>query len=351
MFKKIIRSILVPVLAIILAILIAAGFVVASTGYGYFDSLGTLMETIYQGSFGSINKISDTMTFFTIYVLTGLANAVAFRTGLFNIGVEGQFIMGGLAAAIVGLIPGLPMIIHVPLMIIAGIIAGALCAAIPGYLKAKRGTNEVVNTIMLNYIVLWFSNYVIKYFINDGTNPYSKEIQSSAMLYRFFDGGNNANIGIFFSLIAVVVVSVMISRTRSGYELRAVGLSPYAAEYGGISIKKNIVLAMVISGALAGLAGAGYTGGVNYKVFYLTTMYGFGTDGITVSLIGKNNPIGVVFSALLIASLNASQSTLQGAGIPKQIVFIIQAIIIIFVAADYVFNKYLLNRKKSEVAA
>ena len=108
---------------------------------------------------------------------------------------------------------------------------------------------------------------------------------------------------------------------------------------------------MVISGALAGLAGAGYTGGVNHKVFYLTTMYGFGTDGITVSLIGKNNPIGVVFSALLIASLNASQSTLQGAGIPKQIVFIIQAIIIIFVAVDYVFNKYLLNRKKSEVAA
>ncbi|CDM68149.1 Sugar ABC transporter, permease protein [Clostridium bornimense] len=351
MFKKIIRPILVPIISIVLAVLIAAIFVMMSTGYGYFDSLGTLIETIYMGSFGSINKISDTMTFFTVLLLTGLANAVAFRTGLFNIGVEGQFIIGGLVATIVGFIPGLPMIVHVPLMILAGIIAGALWAAIPGYLKAKRGTNEVVNTIMLNYIALWFSNYIIKYFISDGSNPYSKEIESSSMLYRFFEGGNNANIGIFFSLIAVVIVAVLISRSRSGYELRAVGLSPYAAEYGGVSIKKNIVLAMVISGALAGLAGASYTGGVNHKIFYLTTMYGFGTDGITVSLIGKNNPIGVIFSALLIASLNASQSTLQGAGIPKQIVFIIQAIIIIFVAADYVFNKYLLNRKKSEVVA
>lgn len=345
-----VKSIAFPLISIIVAILVSGFFVLWAKGYPlyqYFSALGELFRTIVSGAFGNQRKSLETLVYVTPLLFTGVANAVAFRCGLFNIGVEGQFIVGMLAASIVGLIPGLSIWVHIPLLVIAGTLAGMLWGAIPGYLKAKVGINEVVNTIMMNYIAMYFSNWVTERTIftvpNQANTPV---IQPSAQLPRFIPL-SQANISIFVAIICAILIYWLFWKTTIGYEIRAVGINPYAGEYGGINIKKNIILAMAISGALAGMGGALHMSGVKLQSQDLMAFTGFGTDGIAVALLAKSNPIGCIISAVLFGALSSSSKTLQLNGIPKEIVYLIQAIIIIFVSSDYII-KYLSARRKKK---
>lgn len=344
--KSIAKAAGFPIISIVIAMIIAVFFVMWAMNEGFFSAAGTLFSAIWQGSFGSKFSVTETMVFVTPLLFTGLANAIAFKTGLFNIGVEGQFTIGILVAAILGLIPGLPGFIHVIIVILGGMIGGALWGAIPGYLKAKFGTSEVVNTIMMNYIAMYLVNYVVMGPLNVKGAAESPTIQKSAMLWHFAGSSYRVNTGLFLGIIAVFVVYFILWKTTYGYELRAVGLSPYAAEYGGISIKKNIIFAMVLSGAIAGIGGAVHVAGIQLKAIQLFQFTGFGMDGIAVALLAKSNPIGVLFSALLFGALNSSSLNLQLQGIPKEIVYIIQGVIIIFVAADYIYKWIGEKRKK-----
>jgi simple sugar transport system permease protein len=346
------KSLVFPLASIVISIVVAVFFVMWAKKYGihqYFKALEDLYKVIWSGSFGSSYKALDTLVYVTPLIFTGVANAIAFRCGLFNIGVEGQFTMGMLAAALLGLIPGLNPWIHVPLVILGGMLAGSLWAGIPGYLKAKIGTNEVVNTIMMNYIALNFVNWVIlrSSFAVQGKAS-TAGIQKSAELWRFAGGTNRVNISIFIAIAVAIIIYWLIWKTTVGYEIRAVGLNATAAEYGGINIAKNTVLAMALSGAVAGIGGATHMAGIQHQFQSMLGFVGYGLDGIAVALLAKKHPIGCIAAAVLFGALNSSSKTLQLNGIPKEIVYLIQSIIIIFVASDYIM-KYFAQKKKKKV--
>jgi len=350
--KNALKTLAFPFFAIIVSIFVAVFFVMWAKGYSilqYFSALGDLFGLIYKGGFGNERVTFVTVSEVTPLIFTGVANAIAFKCGLFNIGVAGQFILGMLAAAFVGTIPGLNPIIHIILIIAAGFIAGGIWGAIPGYLKAKVGTHEVINTIMMNYISIYLANFLV---LRTGFGIKGKSstetIQSSAQLYRFVSG-SEANISVFLAIAVAIFIFWLLWKTTVGYEIRAVGINPHAAEYGGINVAKNTVLAMVLSGGIAGIGGATHVAGVlhNVKDFMALPSYGF--DGIAVALLAKSNPIGCIASALLFGTLNSSARTLQLNGIPKDIVYLIQAIIIIFVATDYIVKYFSEKKKKGAI--
>lgn len=342
------KSLLFPFLAVILSIFVAVFFVMWAKGYSitqYFTALGTLFKLIWKGSFATKRNALNTLVFVTPLIFTGVANAIAFRCGLFNIGVEGQFIVGMGAAALIGLIPGLSPMIHIPLVIIIGIIAGGIWGGIPGYLKAKFGTNEVINTIMMNFIGMYIVNWMIlRTRFGVKATSSTPVVQRSAQLLKF-SKISNANVSLILAIIIAIFIYWLLWKTTVGYEIRAVGINPYGSEYGGINISKNIILAMVLSGAIAGMGGATHVAGVMHQVQDMMAFPNFGFDGIAVALLAKNNPIGCIPAAVLFGALNSSSKVLQLNGIPKEIVALIQAVIIIFVATDYII-KYFEDRKK-----
>jgi len=344
------KSVAFPLLAIFISIFVAVFFVMWAKGYSilqYFTALTDLFRIIWTGCFGDQATTLNTIMFVTPLIFTGVAHSVAFRTGLFNIGVEGQFIVGMLACSLLGLIPGLSPVIHIPLILIGGVVAGSIWAAIPGYLKAKVGTNEVINTIMMNYLSMALVNFVVlRTAFGEKGKANTPMIKGSAMLMNF--SGSRANVGVFIAIAVAIFIAWLLWKTTIGYEVRAVGINPYGAEYGGVNIAKNTVLAMVISGAIAGLGGAAHVSGVMHQQFDLTTVPGFGFDGIAVALLAKNHPIGCIASAVLFGALNASSKMLQLNDIPKEIVYLIQAVIIIFVATDYIVRYFAEKKKKKE---
>lgn len=350
-FTNVLKSLAFPLLAIIVSIFVSVFFVMWAKGYSitqYFSAFSDLFSTIWKGSFGDKRKTLETMVYVTPLIFTGVANAIAFRCGLFNIGVEGQFIVGMVSAAVIGLIPGLNPVIHAILIIIGGIVAGSIWAGIPGYLKAKIGTNEVINTIMMNYLGLYFANYIIlrsKFAVKASAS--TPIIQKSAQLLRF-SNMSRANISLIIGIIFAILIYWILWKTTVGYEIRAVGFNPSGAEYGGINIAKNTVLAMVISGAIAGIGGATHVAGVMLQAKDMVALPGFGFDGIAVALLAKNNPIACIPSAILFGALNSSSKMLQLNGIPKEIVYLVQSIIIIFVATDYIV-KYFSEKKNRKV--
>ncbi|WP_392486124.1 ABC transporter permease [Haloimpatiens sp. FM7315] len=346
--KKSLKSLIFPLVAIILSIFVAVFFVMWAKGYSilqYFSALAKLFELIWKGSFATKRNALNTLVYVTPLIFTGVANAIAFRCGLFNIGVEGQFIVGMGAAAVVGLIPGLSPALHIPLVIISGIIAGGIWGGIPGYLKAKFGTNEVINTIMMNFIGMYLVNFIIlrtKFGVKASAS--TPIIQKSAKIFRF-SNISNANLSLIIAIVVAIFIYWLLWKTTVGYEIRAVGINPYGSEYGGINISKNIILAMLLSGAIAGIGGATHVAGVLYQVQDMMVFPNFGFDGIAVALLAKSNPIGCIPAAILFGALNSSSRVLQLNGIPKEIVALIQSVIIIFVATDYIV-KYFEDRKK-----
>ncbi|MEE1132116.1 MAG: ABC transporter permease [Caryophanon sp.] len=329
-------NILVPAISIIVGLLVGAVVMLVS---GYDPVQG--YTALWNGIFGDSYTIGNTIRQITPYILAGLAVAFAFRTGLFNIGVEGQLLMGWLAAAWVGYAVELPRIIHLPLAIIAAAIAGGLWALLVGYLKARLNVHEVISSIMLNYTALYITNAIIKSLSDGGfkTETVLPSATLRAQWLRDMTDNSSLHLGILVALAMVLVMWFLLEKTTRGYELKAVGFNQNAAEYAGMSVKKNIILAMTISGMFAGLAGAMEALGTFQNASIKAGFTGVGFDGIAVALLGANTPLGVVFGATLFGSLKYGALNMPNeAGIPEEIVSIIIALIIFFVACGYVIR-------------
>ncbi len=306
----------------------------------------------------------------TPLIFTGLAVAFAFRCGLFNIGGEGQVYVGAFLAAYVGFtFTSLPAVLLIPLTIFAAALGGAFWASIPGILKAKTGVHEVIVTIMMNWIAASLTFYLALLYKAPATEsmkaagvqqmiPHTSEIAEAARLPRIatilsyfniqFPSHNPLNVSFFIAIIAAVVIYYILWKTSLGYEIRAVGHNPMASEYAGINIAKNIVLAMVISGALAGLVGTNEVMG--YKFRWRQELFlNLGFNGIAVALLGKNHPLGVVLAAILFGILSyggALVNIFTGGKIPRELIMVIQAIIVILVVvADEIVKRLIIRRK------
>lgn len=360
-FKQYTDAFKFPLISIFLAFIVGAVFILM-TGNSPIDAYAAL----FGGSLGGLNRIGETLLKTTPLIFTGLSIAFAFRCGLFNIGAEGQFVIGSLFTVAAGYIfRDLPGFILIPVILLSGAIGGGLWASIPGVLKAKFGINEVIVTIMLNYVSLFLSNFFVRTALNpsrlQGTEikAYSVMLPDKARLPLLSDiipgfGSSSAHIGIFIAIIVAIFIWFVLFKTTFGYEVRSVGSNPSGAEYGGISVAKNIILSMVVSGMLAGLAGATLVSGLTFKIDQAAGTPQYGFTGIAVALVGKSHPLGVLASALLFGILSNGARKMQIAGIPQEVVGIIQGIIIIFIAGEvilrYVPDMIKRSKAKKEVA-
>ncbi|HZG71004.1 MAG TPA: ABC transporter permease [Chondromyces sp.] len=340
-------NLLVPVVSVLLGLLVGA-IIMLVTGYNPVAGYAAL----WNGAFGDSFYIGETLRQMAPYVLSGLAVAFAFRTGLFNIGVEGQLLVGWLASVWVGIAFDFPKIIHLPLAILAAAAAGALWGLIPGFLKARLRVHEVIVTIMMNYIALHVTNHFIRNVISDEADSTEVVKETASLESPFFEAitdYSSLHNGIFIALIAAIIMWFILEKTTLGYELRSVGFNQHASQYAGMNVNRNIMLSMVISGAFAGLAGAMEGLGTFGNAFLHSGFSGVGFDGIAVALLGGNSAIGVVLAALLFGGLKVGALNMPiESGVPNELVEIVIALIIFFVASSYMI-KWLMNRFKKGV--
>lgn len=339
---------LYTVLAIVLGIIIGSIILIVS-GTNPIEAY----KVIFFGAFGKPKYISWTIVKAVPLILTGLSVAFAFNTGLFNIGAEGQYIVGSIGALVVGLLLDLPPVLHGLVALLAGALCGYIWGALVGILKAKFQVNEVISSIMMNWIAFYLSNYLLSFpLLRNIESDNSYPIKKSASIkilgsWKASEAGkavlaNNkflrdilnppVNFGIIIAIIAAIVIWYILKKTTLGYELRAVGFNQKAAEYGGISINKSIVTSMGIAGILAGLAGAITVLGVSGNIGIMAGQEGYGFDGMAVALIAGNNPLGTIPAALLYAGLTYGGGKLTTIGTYSEVVNIIVGIMILFIA-------------------
>ena len=343
--KEGLMDVFISIIAVIAALLVGAVIVYISG-----SSPLAAYKALFEGAFGNTYNFAQTVARTTPLIFTGLTVAFAFRCGLFNIGGEGQLYMGAMTAAIVGVsVQGLPLYIHLPLALGAGALAGGAWALLPSVLKARVGAHEVITTIMMNYIGIYLCNYLANYkFKAEGWIAQTDVVEPSAQLPRLVPA-TQLSASILVALLCVVIVYYILYKTTLGYEIRAVGLNPSAAEYGGISVQKSIVIAMVISGMLAGLGGSGEVLGL-HKRFIFGFSPGYGFDGIAVAVLGRNHPVGVVLGALLFGALrNGGMVMKQVTNVPTDLVVAIQGIVILFVAAPEMFRIFRRIKRKGGI--
>ena len=290
----------------------------------------------------------------TPYLFTGVAVALGFRAGLFNIGAEGQVLVGGIAAGWAGwTFTGLSPWIHVPLAMLVGALAGGLWGFIPGLLKVRTGAHEVITTIMMNYIGYFLIYYLISAPLRDPNEvtPKTPWILESAHLYRFFPNPIRFHLGFFIAIAVAILIWFILFKTTWGFELRSVGLNPNASKYAGMNITLVTVAAMSLSGAVAGMAGASELLGVSWRQSQaLTTGYGF--DSIALALLAQNHPLGVILTALLFGFLRSGSRVMQlRAGTPIYIINILQAFIILFIAAPAIIRTIYRLKEPTEKGA
>ena len=312
---------------------------------------------LFKGGLMKLERIGNTIATATPLMLTGLSVAFAFKTGLFNIGTPGQMLFGGFCSIAVGLSLDLPKLILVPIVVLVGILGGALWAIVPGALKAKFNVNEVVSSIMMNWIAYWVVYYMVpQYFKGEFLETESKMLPEAATLKvewlsEIFKG-SYINLGIFLALLAVFIIWFTLNKTVLGYELKAGGFNRFGAEYAGMPVNRNIVVSMMIAGALSGLAGViQYTGNAN--IMQIGVMPSQGFDGIAVALLGASSPIGVVFSSLFFGILYVGKGFMNAAvKVPPELADTIMATIIYFAATSMVMDKIIKwfkkNSKKSK---
>jgi simple sugar transport system permease protein len=330
--------VLVPILAVAIA-LIVGGIIMFATGVG-LDAIQRSYVSLFLGSVGSVSAVSETLTAASPLILCGLGIALGFRAGLFNIGAEGQVVAGGMTAVFVGFyFTGLPMIVHLPLALLAGIIGGALWASIAGWLKAATGAHEVITTIMLNLIAYRLVDYLLRNppIQKAGRHdPISESVLASAALPKlltWLDPALRVDAGFLIALAAVAFVYWLLYRTTLGFEFRASGLNPDAARYAGMRSAVIIVAVMALAGALAGLAGANQVLGVLGRASPGFSG-GIGFDAIAVALLGRSHPVGVLLAGLLFGALEAGGRQMQaGAGVNIDLILVVQALIVMFIAA------------------
>jgi simple sugar transport system permease protein len=299
-------------------------------------------QALFAGAFGGRRELAETLVAATPLILGGLAFAVAARAGLFNIGIEGQMVVGGLCAGLAAAWdPGLPIFVHLPLAVLAGMIAGGIWGFIPGFLKAKTGAHEVITTIMLNYLAYRISTVVIGQENLPLVNPALQATQpavDNATLPRLIEG-TRLHAGILIALAAAVVIWFLLYRTVFGYKIRTVGLSPGAAAFAGISWGRTIALAMLLSGLLAGLGGTVDALGLQGRFYNISL--GIGFTSIAVGLVGRNTPFGVVLAGLLFGALASGATKMQNtAGISRDIVYVLLAFVILSVSALAVAQQF-----------
>lgn len=375
------QVILIPFLAVVTGLILGAVFIILTTeevyiGFGRsfgaglsasWDIVSRAYSALFTGAFGdparmiaalqsgneleirrAFNPILESLVTSTPYIFAGLAVALGFRAGVFNIGAEGQIFIGALTATFVGYsVTGLPAFIHLPLSLLAGALGGAAWGFIPGWLKAKTGGHEVINTIMMNYIAFRLSDFLLTGPMKrpGSFNPVSPEVLPTAWLPRFFPDPIRFHLGFFIALAMAYLVYWYLFKTTWGFELRTVGTNPNAAKYAGMNVTRNIILAMSLSGALAGLAGANEVLGVN-RVLAMAFSSGYGFDSIALALLGNNHPLGVVLASLLFGTLRNGATRMQlSAGIPNDIISVLQAVILAFIAAPAIIRTIYRLRK------
>jgi simple sugar transport system permease protein len=367
--NSLLQELLIPSLAVLSGLIIGA-IIIGLSGANVLDAYGAL----FTGSFGSLTELiagiqnytatgdqteflksiypfTESLVAATPYILAGLSVAIGFRCGLFNIGAEGQLLIGSLSAVFVGYsVKGLPAFIHLPLALLAGAAGGAVWGMIPGYLKARFGAHEVVNTIMMNWIAFRLSDWLLSGPMKSpGFRPVTQNVLATAELPRFFDAPLRFNWGFVLALVMAYAVYWFLFKTTLGFEIRSVGANPDAAKYAGMNIIRNFVFVMALAGGLAGLAGATQVLGVDHWVGQGFSA-GYGFDAIALALLGKSHPFGVVLAALLFGFLRSGATDMQSmAGIPIDIISIIQGLIIVFIAApDIIRWIYRIRSAKKE---
>lgn len=355
---------LVTLFSVLMGLIVGA-IILLIAGYNPIQAYGVMVK----GIFGRPKYIAYTIVRSTPIILTGIAVTFAFKTGLFNIGAEGQFMVGALFTTMAGYFLHLPPVIHAIVALLIGMIAGALWGGLVGVLKAKSGVNEVISSIMLNWIALYLTNYVLTFgAIRRPNSDASRKILDSASIrilgkWKTSEAGKAflsrnsflkdllnppLNYGIFIAILVAIAAWYILKNTTLGYQLKAVGSNKDAAEYGGININKNIIVSMGISGAIAGLAGATQVLGVSHQVGILAATEGYGFDGIAVSLIANNNPLAAIPAGLLFGGLQYGGAKLNAIGAPSEIINIVIGVIVFFVAIPKLFDmgKTLLSRNK-----
>lgn len=347
-------ALLVPALAIVTALVVGV-FVIAFTdiealrlwgsdpGAAFektWDSISGGYKALLVGSFGSLRAISETLLGAAPLILAGLSVAIGFRAGLFNIGTEGQMLMGGMVAIWVGVTLSLPLVLHLPLALLGAAIGGGIWGAIPGLLRAKTGAHEVITTIMLNLIALNLVVWLLKtgLFQAEGRDdPISETVRQSARFPRLFgfldDSQVRVTAGILFAVLVAYGIYWLLFRSTLGFEFRAVGMNPHGAHYAGMNVVFLYTAVMAVAGALGGLAGADQILSVLYRGSPAFSA-GIGFDAIALALLGRSHPIGVVAAGLLFGALRAGGQVMQvETDLSIDLILVIQALIVVFIAA------------------
>ncbi|MBQ7091518.1 MAG: ABC transporter permease [Clostridia bacterium] len=343
-------NVMVPVISVLLAFIIGC-IIIAALGANPV----TALQALWKGAFGSIRNLGTTLSRATPLIFTGLCACFAYRCGVFNLGGEGQFIMGAVVCCVIGTqfnIEGLPAII---LCLVAGTIAGGLWAMIPGVLKVYRGQNEMIISIMLNYVATLFMGVLFTDWMRDGSVPQTVAVPDASRLTRLF--GLRATTAFVIAVVVGLAVYYFLFFTSKGFQLRAVGYNMTAAEFNGFAVKKYFLASFLVSGMIAGLGGSADILGTQ---FFLINGYaaGYGFDGVSMALIGQLHPLATMLVAIFFAALRVGSTTMQAAtGVPTSVSDIIQALVIVFTVAGLAMVKLpefkaLLNRifARKEVA-
>ncbi len=330
--------VLSPFFAIAAALLVGAGLI-AIAGVSPIKAYAALFTESLANYYGFGNTLTKTAPL----LLTSLGVLVALKAGQFNIGGEGQIYMGGLGSTLVGLyLHGLPFWLHVPLALLGGFLLGGLWGLIPGYLKAVRGVNEVITTLLLNYIAQNLVSYLVSNPLKDpeAPTPYSAIIDPSAQLPILLPQ-TQTHAGILVGLLATGLLWLVFARSPLGYQIETVGQNPIAARYAGISVERTIMLVMALAGGLAGLAGAGEVMGLKYRLFENFSP-GYGFDAIAIAFLSRGNLAGVLLTSLFFGSLRAGANVMQrSAGVPVTVVYAIQGLTVLFIAISLVLERKL----------
>lgn len=348
------QPILVVVYAVVLAVIVG-GALIALTGGDPFQAYASLV----RGMYGTPDRIAASFSRSTPYIASALALAFAFKAGLFNIGAEGQLLIGGVFAAWVAtfaFIGDLPGIIAVTLVLLAGLLGGLIWGGVPGVLRAKTGAHEVISTIMLNNIAIlltrWLVNSQDPFILRDRTTsvPRTKLVAENARLPEIIDSTPRLHVGYFIAIGMCVLVWFILKRMSFGFEVKMVGTNPNAALYSGVSVNRIIILAMAISGALAGLGAAVEVSGTRH--FFQPGLFAFiGFDGIAIALLARSNTFGIILTALLWGSmLSGAPLMQQEAGVSIDVVRIVQSLVLLFIAADAIV-RYIFRMKSDEKSA
>ena len=341
-------------LSILLGFLVGAIFL-AIMGLSVGEAYGRLITSVT-----SLKGFSYVIVYSIPYIVVGLSVAFSFKTGVFNIGAEGQFVMGSMAAAVVGILAGgLPKIVLIPLCFLTAMLAGAIWGVIVGVLKTKWGINEVLSMIMFNWVAFYLSNFIagIPAIHSDGTAEATKNISENTSTLLSKDLISRlglcptANWGILVAIAVTVLVWFIIDKTTLGYELKAVGSNKFAAEYGGINVNRSILTALAISGALAGLGGALQVMGMGSRISIFSSQEGFGFAGIVVALIGCSNPFGVLIAGVFYGALTYGGSKLNLVGAPTQLISVLVGTVVFFIAISIIFSRLRYLKKKPKPKA